>query len=169
MSRPVLVLVGIPGSGTSTVAALLAAAWSEPVVEVDDLVAAELGYPEQVFATAVGERRHREATQRLGLSALQESGVVVLGGSAVESAEIREAMRGLRVVWLQASVRTVTRRLGMNALGMDALVAIRNRLEVMLAQRALLYREVATETVNTDRLPAASVAQLIDQNRGERL
>ncbi len=85
----------------------------------------------------------------------------MLGGSAVESELVRNALRGRKVVWLEASVVAITRRLGMNSLGLETLIAIRNRLDAMLQQRAIWYRDVATMCLATDRLDAADVARTI--------
>ena len=167
MSRPDLVLVGIPGSGKSTVAAFVAQSLGLPLVEVDDLVEERLGAPAgEVFAG--GEAAYREAEQEVSLAALQRRGVVALGSGAVDSAAVREALDGLRVVWLRASVATATRRLGMNSFGMDALVAIRNRMDALLAERAPCYAAVATFAVDTDRLSAAQVASaVVDQGAAQ--
>jgi shikimate kinase len=167
LSRPDLVLVGIPGSGKSTVAALLAAQRALPVVEVDDLVEAEIGQSaEEAFAG--GETAYREVEERVSLAALRAPGVVALASGAVDSAAVRDALAGLPVVWLEASVSTATRRLGMNAFGMGALVAIRNRMDSMLAERAPCYAAVATRAVNTDRLTAAQVAAEISERGAGR-
>ena len=158
MTRPRLVLVGIPGSGKSTVGALVAAALELPLVEVDDLVEAELGAPAgEVFATQ-GETGYREVEERLSLSALAAGGVVALSSGAIDRVAVRSALAGLEVVWLRAPVTTVTRRLSMNQYGMAALVAIRDRMDAMLIERAPWYAAVATRVVDTDRLTVEQVA-----------
>jgi shikimate kinase len=160
LSDPGLVLVGIPGSGTSTVGALLAGRLGLPLVEVDERVEAEFGAPaSEVFASS--EDAYREVEQRLTLSSLSGPGVVVTGSGAVDSSAVREALAGLPVVWLRTSVAVATRRLGMNALGMAALVAIRDRMDAMLADRAPFYAAVAALVVDTDRLTPEQVAAAI--------
>ena len=157
-----MVLVGAPGVGKSTVGALLAAELQLPLVEVDERVEAELRLSaEEAYATPEGTARYREAEERHSVLALAEPGVVVLGGSAVESDAVRAALVGLKVVWLEASVVAITRRLGMNSLGLETLIAIRNRLDAMLQERAIWYRDVATMRLATDRLDAADVARTI--------
>lgn len=158
-------LVGLPGSGKSSVAALLAQRWGRPLVDVDDLVEARLGQsaPE---AFASGEEAYRAAEEQVCLAVLNEPGVVALGSGAVDSAAVRAALAGLRVAWLRTSVTAATRRLGMNSLGMAALVAIRNRMDAMLAERAGWYAEVATIVVDTDRRNAADVAAALSAELG---
>jgi shikimate kinase len=95
------------------------------------------------------------------LAALEAEGVLVLGSGAIESAKVRQALDGHRVIWLRTTVTTATRRLGMTRLGMEVLVDIRTRLDAQLAERAGWYEAVASETIDTDRLGAAEIAALI--------
>lgn len=160
MSRPALVLVGIPGSGTSTVGALLADQLGLPLVDTDDLLEARIGAVGE-FIAGHGEAALGPVEKAAALTALDSGGVVVLGGGPLAHAEVRSALAGLRVIWLRTSVATTTRRLGMHSLGMEALIAIRNRLETMLAERAPWFAAVATELVDTDRLRPEQVAATI--------
>ncbi len=167
MSRPDLVVVGIPGSGKSAVAAAVARTRGVPLVEVDELVEAELGAPaEEVFAS--GEADYRQVEERVSLAVLQRPGVVALASGAIDSSAVREALIGLRVAWLRTSVATATRRLGMSSLGMEALIAIRNRMDALLAQRAPCYASVATIVVDTDRLSVEEVAAAVVERGAEQ-
>lgn len=163
MSRPGVVLVGIPGSGKSTVAALLAEGWSLPLLDTDVLVASRTGETAaEAFATVEGETRFRHAEEAACLDALSDPAVVALGSGAVESPAVRDALAGHRVVWLQASVQVVTRRLGMTRLGIPALSAIRDQLDAQLSERAGWYEAVATEVIRTDRLRPDQVVAAIE-------
>jgi shikimate kinase len=168
LSRPTLVLVGIPGSGKSEVGRLVAEALDVPFNEVDDLVEADLGAPATEFFATSGEDAYRRAEERVAVAALQHSGVVALSSGAVASAAVREALGGLRVVWLQTAVAIATRRLSMNSLGMAGLVAIRNSMDAMLAERARWYAMVSTAVVVTDRLTAEQVAAAVMGEQGEQ-
>lgn len=158
---PTLVLVGIPGSGKSVVGRLVAEQRAEPLAEVDDLVEAELGAPAAEFFASVGEPDYRLVEERVALAALTRGGVVVLSSGAVASPAIRAALSGMPVVWLRATVAIATRRLSMHSLGMGALVAIRNSMDAMLAERARWYAMVASWEVDTDRLTIEEVAAAI--------
>lgn len=166
MSRPTLVLVGIPGSGKSEVGRLVAEALDVPFVEVDDLVEAELDAPAAEYFATVGEDAYRRAEEQVAVAALTLDGVVALSSGAVTSAAVRDALGGLRVVWLRTAVATATRRLSMHSLGMAGLVAIRNSMDAMLAERARWYAKVSTEVVDTDRLTAAQVAAAVMGEQG---
>jgi shikimate kinase len=158
-----VVLVGIPGSGKSTVGALLAQAWSLPLVDTDELVTARTGEtPAEAFSTPQGEERFRRAQVDACVEALTRPGVIALGSGAVESEAVRAALAGHRVVWLQATVPVVTRRLGMTRLGIPALAAIRDAMDAQLSERAGWYEAVATEVIHTDRLGPDEVAAAIE-------
>jgi shikimate kinase len=162
LSRPAVVLIGIPASGKSTVAALVASSIGLEVVETDAAVELSLNATAtETFAEPGGEAEFRRAEEAAALAALEADGVLVLGSGAIESAKVRQALGGHRVIWLRATVATATRRLGMTRLGMEALVAIRTRLDAQLAERAGWYEAVASETIDTDRLGAAEIAALI--------
>lgn len=162
MTAPSVVLVGMPGAGKSAVAALLCERWGAHLVETDDIVAETLGISlDELYAEPDGEARFRRAEQDAALQALAGDGVVALGSGAVESPAVRDALQGHRVIWLRVSVRAATRRLGMAKLGIEVLVAIRNRLDGALAQRAGWYADVATASIDTDRLRPEAIAELI--------
>lgn len=150
-------LVGAPGSGKSTVAARLAEHWQLPLIDVDDELADRVG-GRLTDAFIKDADAYSELLERVGLDALGSEGVVALSSAAVESAAVRSALEGLEVDWLRASVSTLTRRLGMNRLGMTELIAIRNRMDAQLQLRARWYSAVATRVVDTDRLTAEQVA-----------
>lgn len=167
MSRPSLVLIGIPGSGKSAVGGRLADAMHQPLTEVDELVEAELGAPAGEFFASSGEDDYRVVEERIALAVLRGTGIVALSSGAVDSAAVREALAGLRVVWLRATVSTITRRLSMHSLGMGTLIAIRNRMDAMVAERAPWYASVASSVVDTDRLTTEEVVRAIIGEQGD--
>jgi shikimate kinase len=81
---------------------------------------------------------------------------------------VREALGGLHVVWLRTTVSAATRRLSMNSLGMAGLVAIRNSMDAMLAERARWYEMVSTDVVDTDRLTAVQVVAAVLGQQGDQ-
>lgn len=157
------VLVGLPASGKSTVAALLGDRFGWPVIDTDLELAARLGgsLPE---AWASQPAEVIEQTQaEVCAAALRTGAVVALGSAAVLDEQIRDALAGRTVIWLQVSVTQATRRLGMNQWGMAALQAVRAQFEVQAAERFVWYEAVANATVATDRLRADEVAEQVGQ------
>ena len=97
---------------------------------------------------------------------LAEQGVLALGGGAILSAKTRSALEGRRVVWLRVGLPAAVKRIGLDTARPLLLGNVRGRLLALLNERAPLYAEVATETIDTDDQTPDQVADLIAQRRG---
>ncbi|WP_079629021.1 shikimate kinase, partial [Mycobacteroides abscessus] len=110
---PKAVLVGLPGSGKSTIGRRLAKALGVNVYDTDAGIETEAGRTiAQIFAND-GEpefRRIEESVIRRALD--QQDGVVSLGGGAVLTPGVREALAGHTVVYLEISAAEGIRRTG---------------------------------------------------------
>ncbi|HYP44664.1 MAG TPA: shikimate kinase [Propionibacteriaceae bacterium] len=158
---PALVLVGAPGSGKSTVGALLAERLQVPFVDVDAEIERRAGKPVSEIFADDGEPVFRSAEEAVTAELLSRPGVLSLGGGAVLSPATRTALQGHRVVWLQVSAANAARRVGLNEARPLLLGNIRGTLIRLLAERTPLYAEVATSTVNTDDAGPEDVVGLI--------
>lgn len=158
---PALVLVGAPGSGKSTVGALLAGRLQVPFVDVDTEIEHRAGKPVAEIFADDGEPAFRALEQSVTAELLERPGVVSLGGGAVLSADTRAALLGHRVVWLQVSAATAARRVGLTEARPLLLGNVRGTLIRLLAERTPLYAEVATATVGTDDAGPQDVVEQI--------
>ena len=145
-----LVLVGMPGSGKSTVGALAARRLGMPLADLDEEIVAEAGRSIPEIFAAEGEAgfRLREAGQVRRWTA--EGGrVLVTGGGAVLDPLNRERLRmnGL-VVWITRPLE----RLSTDGRPLSRGAAA---LEAMLRVRAPLYAEAADCTVPNEQTPDA--------------
>lgn len=162
--RPLIVLVGAPGSGKSTVGRLLAQRQGLPFRDTDADVEATQGTTvADIFAVA-GEAAFRECERAAVSAALQDHpGVLALGGGAVLDERTRSDLRtaaasGATVVWLQVSAAAAARRVGLGVSRPLLLGNVRARLVDLLAQREPLYREVATVIIDSDEVDSAEAA-----------
>ena len=156
-----VVLVGAPGSGKSTVGALLADRLGLSFTDVDEVIAERAGKSIADLFTVDGEPAFRALERETTLEVMAAGGVVSLGGGAVTSAEIRASLAGQRVIWLQVSATSATHRIGMNESRPLLLGNVRGQLIRLLNERAVLYREVATITVPTDDHLPQDVVEMI--------
>jgi shikimate kinase len=80
----------------------------------------------------------------------EHEGVLSLGGGAVLNADSRGLLRDHQVVFLNVGLADATRRVGMSAARPVLALNPRAQLQLLLAERLPLYREVATHVVDTD-------------------
>jgi shikimate kinase len=162
-ARPVLVLVGPPGSGKTTVGRVLARRLGVTFTDVDALIVERIGKSIAEMFTEDGEDAFRALEREVVADALAASdGVLALGGGSVLAATTRERLRGHRVVLLWVGLADGLRRTGMStARPLLAGVNPRATFKALLDARAPLYREVATVEVDTSRRSANQVARAV--------
>ena len=95
----VIVFIGFMGAGKTRAAKGAASVLGVEAVDVDAEIERELGKPVAEIFRSEGEARFRETEERHALSALAGGGLVSLGGGAVESKRVRDALGDCFVVW----------------------------------------------------------------------
>ena len=161
---PKAVLVGLPGSGKSTIGRRLAKALNVGMLDTDAAIEERTGRRiAEIFATD-GEEEFRRIEQDVIRAALAEhDGVLSLGGGAVTTPGVRAALAGHTVVYLEITAAEGVRRTGGNTV--RPLLAGPDRAEkfrALMTQRVPLYRKVATIRVNTSRRnPGAVVRHIV--------
>jgi shikimate kinase len=161
MSTQIVVLVGAPGSGKSTVGAMLAERLGVTFRDADAVIVERSGKSIAEIFTNDGEAAFRALEEEITAELLALPGVLSLGGGAVLSASTRAALRGHRVVWLRVGLTQSLRRVGLDTARPLLLGNVRGQLLKLLKERAPLYVEVATEVVDTDDTTPAEVVETI--------
>lgn len=144
--RTAIAFVGFMGAGKSTTAGATAAALDRELVDVDAAIVTESGISIPALFSREGEEGFRARERRHTLAALDRGAVVALGGGAVESVEIREALAGHVCVWCRVDENLAWSRCA----GSDRPLA-RNRDAFVRRMRARepLYREVGRVVMPT--------------------
>ena len=160
---PVVVLVGVPGSGKSTVGRILAARLGLGFRDTDVDIEEEHGRSIPDIFVQDGESTFR-AWERdaVGRALDEHEGVLSLGGGAVLDPATRERLRAHRTVWLKVSPAAGASRVGLDAPRPVLLGNVRGRLTQLLAERTPWYEEVSDDTVDTDDLKPEAVADRIE-------
>lgn len=159
---PVVVLVGPPGAGKTTIALELAERLGVDFRDTDQDVEAAKGVTVQELFVDHGEAHFRELEAQAVAAALSEhDGVLALGGGAVLSDATRTLLKEHRVVFLDVGLAAAVSRVGMNGNRPLLLGNVRGRLKILMDQRRPLYEEVARLTIVTDNLDAVAVADRV--------
>ncbi|OBH25660.1 shikimate kinase, partial [Mycobacterium sp. E2462] len=143
---PRAVLVGLPGSGKSTIGRRLAKALGVGFLDTDAAIEQRTGRSIADIFAADGEQEFRRIEEEVVRAALADhDGVLSLGGGAVTSPGVREALAGHAVVYLEINATEGVRRTGGNTVrpllaGPDRAAKYR----ALLAERSPLYRRVAS-------------------------
>lgn len=161
-----VLLIGLPGCGSTTVGTAVAARTGWPFLESSLLLQRATGGTAAELRTDEGEsalhRADRDVvTLLLGMPAPL---VACVPGAAVLDAALRQRLSNDgHVVWLRAGVPTLLKRLGQRPrpeLGDDPAAALRR----MAEEREPLLLEVADQVVDVDLLtPAQAAKQLVER------
>jgi shikimate kinase len=154
-----VVLIGLSGSGKSTVGKLLAARIGLPFLDTDRIIEERTSTTIADLFASQGEQRFRDVEAAVVAIACGQAAVVATGGGAVLREANRRAMRkGNLVVWLDPPLDILARRLVAHQHG-EVRPLLEGDIELRLAelneQRRHLYAGTAHARVG--RLPHASI------------
>jgi shikimate kinase len=165
---PLLVLVGPPASGKTTVGTAVAERLGVAFRDTDRDVETATGSTVADLFIERGEPYFRDLERRAVAQGLAgHDGVLALGGGAVLAEETRAllvdyARSGGTVVWLDVDLPSAAKRAGLSRDRPLLAVNPRAMLRTMLEARAPLYAEVATQKVATGgREPAEVVDEVL--------
>lgn len=162
-----VILVGMMGSGKTTIGRVLSEATGWPYVDNDELVRRHAGMTAREVLAQDGQDRLREvesAALALGLELLPPVIVGVAAGTVLNAANRRAMDDGGIVVWLRASAETLIRRAGGAAHRPFIDRGGAAWMEETAADREPLYAQIADVTVDTGALtPEESMAVIRSQ------
>lgn len=157
-------LIGLPGSGKSTVGRQLARRLQFPFFDSDHVIEERLGCPIRVVFERDGEPAFRDLEEAV-LDELTNipCAVISTGGGAVTRSATRKRLRERgQVVYLSSTPEEIFRRLRHDANRPLLQVADpMSRLLDMYTERDPLYREIAHCVIETGRPTVATLVNLI--------
>lgn len=157
---PVVVLIGSPGAGKSSVGRRLADRLGTTFEDTDHIVEAETGMTiSDIFVTLGEDEFRRLEAEAVARALVERDGVLALGGGAVMRPETQELLRGHTVVWLKVSVSDAANRVGMNQARPLLLGNVRGTLMALLEKRNPVYAAVATTQIDTS---GRSLREVVD-------
>lgn len=152
MSVARLVLVGLPGTGKSTLARELAQRWDCASLDTDAVLAELVGEPAASYLREAGEAAFRERELDALRLALRADAVVATGAGVVVTPAGRALLKGARTLWLDAANEILLDRLADGdrpLLGADHATALAR----LRGEREALYREVTRQRVDASGTP----------------
>lgn len=160
---PKAVLIGLPGSGKSTIGRRLAKAMGLALLDTDVEIERRTGRTIAEIFAEDGEPGFRRLEEEVIREALRDhDGILSLGGGAVTTAGVREALAGHTVVYLEISAAEGVRRTsGSNVRPLLAGPDRAEKYRELMSQRVPIYRRVATVRINTNRRNPGAVVRYI--------
>ena len=138
---PALVFAGFMGAGKSSAAKSIAAELGVQALDSDHEIERELGEPIESFFDRNGEAAFRQTEEEVVVRLLERPDlrVLALGGGALGSERVQEALRRHIVVYLDVDTESAWRRCG----GNRPLARDRNRFGKLHDERRPLYEQLA--------------------------
>jgi shikimate kinase len=168
--RQHLVLVGLPGSGKSTVGRLVAQGLPAPLIDIDQLIVRQMGRPVNQIFGMIGEARFRQMEHDAVQAATTGPPSVIVpgGGWAAQPGEIEAVVATCLVVYLKCHPTTAVKRSATGEVrpllvGGDPV----QRMRELLQAREPFYTKAHAE-VNADSRPAEAVAAEVMQIARQR-
>jgi shikimate kinase len=163
-ARPT-VLVGLMGSGKTTVGRALATALAVPFLDNDTMLDAACGSTAASIVAGSGVEALHAAEAAVARSALDHGGpaVVALAASVADDPAVVDALRASEhhVVWLRAAPATLERRIAPLSHRPRA-AALGESIAEQAARRAASFGAVADQVLDVDgRSPADLVAAIL--------
>jgi shikimate kinase len=156
----VLWLIGMMGSGKTTVGEAVAAELGLSFVDTDVLISSVTASSIPDLWERNGEASFRDLERQMIASAADSGPSVVAtgGGAVLDDTNIAKMRSSGLVLWLTASPQTLEERIG-RAGGRPLLAegVARERLEALLSERRARYQEAADGEIPTDGRPVEDV------------
>lgn len=160
----VVVLIGPPGSGKSTVGRKLANRWGVKFRDTDADIEEKAGKPISEIFYDEGEAHFRALEREAVAEALgTHKGVLSLGGGAILDEDTQALLADHTVIFLDVTLSAAAPRIGFNAARPLLVGSPRRQWRELMEARRGIYERLATHQVDTSGISPGKVATAIDE------
>ena len=161
---PRVVLIGPPGAGKTSIGRALAKSLNLDFADTDTLIEVDQAKSVSQIFVDEGEAYFRNVEARICIEALKtESGVLSLGGGAVLTPTVAEALEkaGTKVIFLDVSLAVAAPRIGFNRDRPLLLSNPRQKWQSLMDARRPVYESLATTKVEVEDRSVNEIANEI--------
>jgi len=160
-----IVLIGMRGSGKTTVGKILASKLGRELIEMDELITRKAGFSIPDIVAKHGWGKFRDLEEELTGEVAGRDNIINASGGGVVTREknVQKLKKNGILVWLQADIDTLVNRTGEDT-DRPPLVEGRTRredMEMTFKERKPLYQQAADLTINTENKTPEEVADLV--------
>ena len=156
-----LVLIGMPGSGKSTVGVILAKSTSHDFIDTDVLIQSQQQQSLQNIMDTQGYLALREIEEQALLGLNLDNHIISTGGSAVYSeAAMHHLKQSSLIVFLNVSQSTLNKRIS-NYETRGIAKRPEQSFAELFQERSLLYKRYADITIHSDEMTQDEVCEAI--------
>jgi len=160
-----IVLIGMRGSGKTTVGKILAQKMGREFIEMDEFITQKAGFSIPEIVGKHGWEKFRDLEEEITGEVAGRDNIINASGGGVVTREknIIKLKKSGVLVWLQANVDTLVNRIGEDAerppLGEGR--SQREDIEITFKERKPLYQQAADLTINTENKTPEEIADLV--------
>lgn len=155
------ILIGMPGSGKSTVGQLLASKTQKAFLDTDTMIEVGESQKLQCLVDKYGHLKLREIEENYLLTILAEESIIATGGSAVYATKGMEHLKSIGVViWLQLPLAELSERID-NFATRGLAKSKDQTFESLFKERQPLYQKYSDFTVDCQNLSVDEICNRI--------
>jgi shikimate kinase len=160
-----IILIGMRGSGKSTIARKLSKKLNKPYIEIDRLIAQEAGMAIPEMVAHHGWEYFRETETAVTKRVCEQDDVIIsTGGGVITKPEnIAALQKNSKIFYLRANIYTLLQRIGKDATrpALTANTSLADEMKEVLQNRKLLYESTATSIIDTEKKSVNTVVKEI--------
>lgn len=162
-----IILIGMRGSGKSTIARKLSKALHKPYIEIDRVIAQETGMSIPEMVANHGWEYFREKESEITKKVCgQDNSIISTGGGVVTRPEnIAVLQQNSKIFYLRATIHTLLRRVGedANRPALTGQKSLMNEMKEVLQNRKALYESTADRIIDTDKKSLNTIVKEIQE------